>query len=296
MPEEAEYNPQEQRALSMMALLFEKKVELPPSKAFYEKLKQRGYETNAEWESSDAEMRLFYLPQYTVDFTDAKGVPYQLMLTSCSQVEKPRGDALVRSQFWQTPNGAELLDASPWQIFISDFMSSTHPAKVRAQIVSDWLEIALELFPDCKAVWFEGSQNVMTAESLRDNPYQGINRIFHGAVNARFFRVDGTEDMVVDTLGLHVFGVPDVQLHFHDLDPNHVVRLATNIGIYQLENDAPIKDGETIDGMDADGDYQPNTRWHCQHEVSLIAPKREVLDINAGEFAAGKRNSQIQTG
>lgn len=274
-----------------MVLLFEEKGERPSSKLFYEKLKGRGYEVNAQWESNDAKAHLFYLPEYKVDFDDAKGVPYQLMLMDFSPVEKPRGDELTRSQFWQTPNGAELLDSCRWQVFIGDLMSSTHPAKVRTQILSDWLEIALELFPDCKGVWFEGSRNVMTAESLRNNPYKGIERIFHGAVNARFFRVGDTEDMVVDTLGLHVFGVPDVQFHFHGLDPNHVVRLATDIGMYQLNNDIPIKDGETVDGLDADGSYRQDIRWKCRYEVSLIEPKREVLDISAGDFAAGNRDS-----
>jgi len=32
-------------------------------------------------------------------------------------------------------------------------------------------------------------------------------------------------------------------------------------------------------------------RWKCQREVSLLSPKREVIDINPGpEFAAGNRS------
>lgn len=289
MSNETEYKPLEQRALSIMALLFEEKAELSPSKAFAEKLKDRGYEVNTEFEPGDTAARMFFLPQYTVDFDDAKGVNYQLMLTDCSQREKQHGDELARTQFWATPNGVELLDSCPWQVFIGDFMSGTHPAKVRAQILSDWLEIALELLPDCKGVWFEGSQNVMTAEAMRDNPYEGIDRIFQGTVNVRFFRVGDTDDMVVDTLGLHVFGVSDIQFHFQGLDPNHVVRLATDIGMYQLDNDMPIKDNETVDGLGADGSYRQDIQWKCRYEMSLIAPQRAVLDVNAGEFAAGNR-------
>ena len=285
----AEYKPHEQRMLSIMALLFEEEGEMPDGKLLYEKLKERGYEVNAEWEANDKKMRLFYLPEYTVDFDDAKGVPYQLMMTDFSEREKPHGDELARTQFWHTPNGVELLDSCPWQLFIGDFFSSTHPAKVRTQILSDWLEIALAVFPTCKGVWFEGSQNVMTAEALRENPYKGIERIFHGMVNVRFFRVGDTDDMVIDTLGLHVFGIPDIQFHFRELNPNHVVGLATDIGMYQLNNDCPIKNDETIDGLNPDGSYNQEIRWKCQYEMSLIAPKREVLDISAGEFAAGNR-------
>jgi hypothetical protein len=43
------------------------------------------------------------------------------MLTDFSEVEKPHGDQLERTQFWLTPNGAELLDSCHWQVFIGDF-------------------------------------------------------------------------------------------------------------------------------------------------------------------------------
>jgi hypothetical protein len=278
------------RKMFMMFLLFEEKGEMPSGKAIYEKLKEKGYEANAEWEANDKSFRVFYLPEHTVDFEDAKGVPYQLALFDYSECAKPHGDALARTQFWATPNGVELLDSCSYQVMIGDFMSASHAPKVRAQILSDWLDIALELFPACKAVWFESSQNVMTAETLRSNPYEGIKRIFHGAVNARFFRVGDTEDMVVDTLGLHIFGLPDVQFHYRGLNPNHVVSEAYDIAIYQFENDAPIKDGETVGGFDAISGELNDTRWKCQYEFSMIEPKREVLDINTEEYAAGNRN------
>jgi len=275
--------------ISIMCLLFEEKGEMPSSEIICEKLKEKNYKVNAEWEATDQSSRLFFLPEYTVDFDDAKGVNYQLMMLDYHEIKKEHGDELARTQFWQTPNGVELLDSCRWQVLIGDFMSATHPPKVRAQILSDWLDIALDLFPNCKAVWFESCQNIMTAEILRNNPYEGTNRIFHGPINVRFFRVGDTEDMVVDTLGLYVFGLPDVQFHFHGLNPNNVVSMAYDIAMYQFVNDLPIKDDETVAGFDADGNMQKNIRWKCQYEMALIEPRREVLDVNTGDFAAGNR-------
>ncbi|MCL2148158.1 MAG: DUF4261 domain-containing protein [Methanomassiliicoccaceae archaeon] len=275
--------------MSKMYLLFEEKGELPASEAIHKKLNERGYKTSAERVSNEGNMRLFYLPDYTVDFSDKKGVPYQLIMLNYAEAAEAHGDGLDRTQFWNTPDGAELIDSCRWQVVIGEFMSSTHPPEVRARILSDWLSVALDLFPLCKAVWFEGSRNVMTAESLMGNPYEGADRIFHGAVNARYFRVGDTDEMVVDTLGLHVFGMPDVQFHFHGLDPNNVVTAAYDVAMYQFNNGLPIKDGETIDGFDADGEYKEDIRWKCQYEMALVAPKREVLDVNAGEHAAGSR-------
>ena len=293
--EEKTENIQQNGKMSMMFLLFEEKGEMPSEEVIYEKLTEKGYKVNAEWEANNKSMRVFYLPEHTVDFKDAKGVPYQLTMLDYSEYSKPHGDTLARTQFWYTPNGVELLDSCTWQVMIGDFVSTAHPPKIRAQLLSDWLIIALDLFPACKAVWFESSQNIMTTEALRANPYEGIKRIFYGAVNARFFRVGNTDDMVVDTLGLHTLGLPDVQFHYRGLNPNDVVRMAYDIAIYQFENDLPIKDGETVGGFDADSGELNDTRWKCQYEISLIEPKREVLDINAGDYAAGNRNKNADT-
>ena len=283
---------QKNRAMSMMFLLFEEECEMPSDKDIVEKLKQKGYETNAEWESNDKSIRLFYLPQYTVDFSDAKDIPYQLSMFSISKTEKPHGDATARTQFWKTPNGTELLDNCTWQVMIGDFISSNHLPKIRAQILSDWLDIALELFPTCKGVWFEGSKNVMTAEALRENPFQGINKIFYGALNARFFRVGESNDFIVDTIGMHVFGLPDVQFHFHTLNPNNIVSWAYDVALYQFENDVPIGHGETVGGFDEQGNVQENIRWKCNYEMSIIEPQREVLDVHTQNFASGNRESE----
>ena len=72
--------------------------------------------------------------------------------------------------------------------------------------------------------------------------------------------------------------LPDLQYHFHDMDPNWVVNHAYNVASYLLEHDNPMKDGETIDGV-ADGQMCREIQWKCQYEDALIQPPRGVLDI-----------------
>jgi hypothetical protein len=79
-------------------------------------------------------------------------------------------------------------------------------------------------------------------------------------------------------------GVPDVQYHFHGLDPNEIVHHAKNTAIYQFENNAPIDSGHTIEGV------SPGSEWMCQYESALIQPMRDVLDVEAGKYASGNRN------
>jgi len=292
---EKEYMEMIQRnmAMSSMSLLFEEKPDIPSDEEIVKRLKEKGYNKTTVWTSDDLNMRTFYLLDRVADFKDAKNVPFQLaIITPDSPKTNTQLDELVYSQFWNTPNGKELLDSCLWQIFLRDMMGSAHLPKTRAQILSDWLEIALEMSPSCKAIWFDSSQNILTAKDARNNPYKDFNRIFNGAVNARFVNIGETDgEMLVDTLGLHVYGIPDIQVHFHKLNPDNVVNLAYNLAIYQFENDMPIKDNETVDGFDENGTpiTDVSLRWKCQYEISLLEPKREVLDINAGIFAAGDR-------
>jgi hypothetical protein len=55
-----------------------------------------------------------------------------------------------------------------------------------------------------------------------------------------FFRVHGTEDSLIDSLGLFTLGLPDIQYHFHTLDPNDVSWHAFNAAAYSFEADVPV--------------------------------------------------------
>ena len=98
------------------------------------------------------------------------------------------------------------------------------------------------------------------------------------------FSVSATTRLVMDTLGLYVFGLPDVQCHFRDREPGEIAALLFATGVYLFEAGDVIADGNTISGPDGDG------RLVCRREPALIAPAREVLDIDLGDpYAAGDR-------
>lgn len=82
--------------------------------------------------------------------------------------------------------------------------------------------------------------------------------------------------------------LPDLQYHFHGIDPNEVASHAYNVLSYIYDNGNPIKNGDHIDGL-ADGKMNQDVQWNVQYENSWIQPIREVIDINMGEYAAGNR-------
>lgn len=105
-------------------------------------------------------------------------------------------------------------------------------------------------------------------------------------VNVRFFSVgDSAAEMIMDTLGLHVFALPDVQCHYRDANPAEIAALLSGTAGYLFAAGDVIADGHTISGADGQG------RYLCRHEMSLIGPAREVLDIDLGDpYAAGSRD------
>ena len=276
LSEEAQYS-----GVYIMWLLFHEKCDVPQTSVIHEKLKERFGDVDVV--SGDSGMHSFALLSHLVTYEDGKEAASMVMMTDCDEIEKPHGDDIARTQFWDCQDGVELLDSCKYQVMFGDFMAGGLPALERADILADWLEIALELFPSCVAVYVNASGKLLTADRARSNPCSGPQRFIWFGLNVRFFSIQGTDDSLVDSLGLYALGLPDVQYHFHSLNPDDVVNHAYNTATYQFENDAPIQSGHTIGGLSED------SSWKCQYEHSLIQPSRDLLDIEMGEFAAGNR-------
>lgn len=107
-----------------------------------------------------------------------------------------------------------------------------------------------------------------------------------GVLNVRLFSV-GNDDgaMVMDTLGLDLFDLPDLQCHFKDFDAAEVAAMLFSTAVYVFDEGDVIDDGHTISGPRGDEHFE------CRHELSLLDPKRVVIDVDLGAaFAAGERD------
>ncbi|MDR1912048.1 MAG: DUF4261 domain-containing protein [Helicobacteraceae bacterium] len=262
-------------------LLFKNGVEAPNAAFFYAKLEEKFGRVDIVSDSAD--LYSFALLDYA--YGEKAKTPSMILIASCNELKKPLGDQIARSQFWEVKNGAAVLDSLPFSVIISDFMAAGLDPITRSGVLADWLDIALDLYPECEAIFFQPSAKLLLADQWRENPYndRGAPRFLYGGMNIRNFRIDGTNDRLVDTLGLFAFGLADIQYHFRALDLNEIVGHAFNTAIYQFENGEPIESGHTIEGV-SEGE-----KWRCQYENALIQPAREVLDVAAGKYAAGKR-------
>lgn len=191
----------------------------------------------------------------------------------------------VRGQMWNVKDANGLLSSCTHAVRLADDNALKMEYKQRGKMLTQLIEAGLALYPDCVAVFVPASGRLVTAEQVRDNPARGGDRFLYLCVNTRLFSISGTNsDMMIDTVGLYLLGLPDIQYHFHTLNPNKVIKHAYSVASLLYAVGAMMKSGETIDGMDDYG-VTKEIRWPFQYEPALIEPPRTVMAITPGEYA-----------
>lgn len=270
----------------MVQLLTKEKCEMPSNERFTEILSKHLGKVE---QFGDRKLCVsFAAHDYISELKDAS-VPVTLMISDCNEFVPDSIDDFRRSQIWDCMSDRDrILSECKYQILATDTLGGGLPSRKRADMLMDYLEALVELYPQCEAVYNLNSGKMIMSDDIRKKEITGIDRFIRYAVNVRLFNIQGTEDKVVDTLGLSLLYIEDLQYHFHGMDPNWVVNHAYNLASYLLYNDNPMKDGDTIDGI-RKGMIVQDIQWKCQYEDALIQPARVVMDVCMGEYAAGNR-------
>jgi Domain of unknown function (DUF4261) len=228
----------------------------------------------------------FAHPDHIVQLKDA-AVPAATLVVKSEDPIDPSSLEPALQQSWKFPEARQAVQDCSTFVIVSEFMSSPLPYRERLDLFQAVVASTLEVV-SCEAIhWIPTQQIVDPVKYLQDFNHPDIPKLFAGALNVRLFNVSGSEgDLIMDTLGLAVFGLPDLQCHYRGLVPKEVAQVLYDTALYVFENGDVIKDGHTVQGISAD------QKWRCQHEKALIAPERVVLDLNPGApYAAGQRKS-----
>jgi len=267
-----------------MQLLFDKPPCMPNISDLENSLNEKFGEVK---NISNDELIVFAVNKYITQFKDGSS-PVQLAMSKATKFEQEKLSDIERSQLWNVKNGKELLNTITYKIQILDLMCFLD-YKDRCNLLMDWLEVAVSLFPECKGIWIPSAGKLFTADDVRNHQIENDDRFVYFCVNTRLFNIQNSDEMLVDTLGMYAIGLTDVQYHFHGLDPKAIVNHAYNVASYIFSSEQEINNGETIDGLDNNTTSQ-DVQWKCQYEESLVQPKRVVLDICPTGYAAGNRN------
>ncbi len=263
-------------------LFFEKEPQIDKHALFEAMKKYCGHVAMADTRA-DSRLIMFFHVDHEVQYKDAQA-PAQFVVMFPNPREKTREDYHASfQQSWNWRDAQETVEQCPYSLLATDMMASGLPYKERLQLFRNSLRALVETVP-CQAIHFHLTQQFVSPEQYVES-FEGEEKgELYGTINVRLFHLEGSDDMIMDTLGFAAIGLPDLQCHFRELEPDAIAHMFYNTAYYIYEHGDVIEDGHTIQGI------QPSDKWTCYHEISLVDPKREVLDINPGfPYAGGNR-------
>jgi hypothetical protein len=226
-------------------------------------------------------------PKHPVKLGNAL-IPAQTMVALAEKAIPAEVFEGALQQTWEFPEARTRVQSCSSAVLVSDLMASSLPHRERLDLFESCLRAVLDCVP-CAAIHWRPSGRIVDPAAWRREFDAGdaASRFFAGAINVRMFKPHGegavnTGELVMDTLGLSALGLPDVQCHFHGLDPSPVARVLYNTAWYLCCEGDVIADGHTLEGVGA-------SKWRCEHQRSIAGPERLVLDLNPGpEHTPGK--------
>ncbi len=283
------------RQMYTIQLLFTDKGRRPEPEEMREELERTFGKTQIVTQAGEEGKRMteFALMEKTFQRED-KTYPVQLVMGDYGEFDPDKIPEIQRRQQWSCKDSEAILKDCKYRVIISDFMTMGLPYKERCNILLEWLKAAMRMFPGCIAIWFTPSAKLLSAGQIYNNPYKDEEVFFYSSLNVRFFKINESEDMVVDTLGLYAFNLPDIQYFFHGRKPQEVVRHAYSTAAFVFANNAPVKNGAAVSGLDEEGQMSREVSWPCHYAFSLIRPVRGVMDVCMNEYASGNRKEMKQ--
>ncbi|MFW5435768.1 DUF4261 domain-containing protein [Paenibacillus apiarius] len=234
------------------------------------------WEANGDNPEETGDVMLFFHMNLMVSYQDGEMPAQTCIMTSDTTVEAESFETALQ-QAWHWPEARAAVAGCGHSLLLTDFCARGLDYKERLQMISGALRALVETAP-CEAIYFQASDNIVHPQAYVEALNAGQR--LYGAMNVRFYNVAGRDEMLMDTCGLAALGLPDVQCHFRDMEPNAVASWIGDIAYYLFEQGDIIQDGETV-GSD-------ELRWLCEHQYALAAPRRYVLDLNPGpEHYAG---------
>ncbi len=270
--------------------LFENPVKMPELQVFLEALEQHfgkviPLQEDAQMPKSAPELLGFMLMEHTVYYeADKREFPSQLLICGADAFQQEIWDEMICANFWACSNKETFLPRCKYSLMAMNMVAAGLPMMEEYGIMAEYADMILEVFPDCIGIYWPHSQSLTPREYYEEPHWHNPqNHFLDGGLNVRFFRLQGTDEMLFDTLGLTAIGLPDLQFHCKNLEPDDVVMFLRNLAAYLYQYGDIIEDGNTVEGIH-------HERWVCQREDSIAEPLRMVLDINPGEFAGGNRS------
>jgi len=186
---------------------------------------------------------MFAFPDLAHTFAD--GVSAALMVAVLSGTGPGPGRDL--SQTWDWAEAAQVLQASPHTLLVSELIGRVHPPRQRVEAFGAVVDSIIAM-TEPSATWWPSSGRAMA-------PGDAVSTRLRGLVNVRMFNNTAPPaGIFMDTIGLHALGLPDVEINFGDFKPDQIAGMLYDLAGYLVDGNE-IHDGHTVQGL------SPDDRW-----------------------------------
>ena len=229
---------------------------------------------------SDEEALHLALDGYPVEYEEGQVVPAQILFMSDASPKmnpdaRKMAEALETSlgQTWGWAEARSVAAHARHTLLVTEFLATGLEPRQRAYVFPRVLYAAAKHIP-CAALHFPKSQCLVDPEAFLALPPGDDERYsLQGLVNVRLFSVrDAEDEIVMDTLGLHVLGLPDLQCHRAGVNPDDLAAWLYSLAAYVAETETVIDGGDTVDAFDG-------IPTRMEYEESLVEPRRVVLNL-----------------
>lgn len=185
-------------------------------------------------------------------------------------------DQSILEQNLEFPELTAKVQTATKTIIIGDLLANYLPYKTRLSLIHNMVLSLLEQVTPTAILW-TASGYLLPPETYTKSKLPDGD-VVYPAIKLRSFNISNAEEgsMIIDTLGLAPFGLPDVQCHFRNLDRPSVAESILAFAHYIFDRGDVVADGNTVRGIT---DFD---KWKCRHEESIANPKRVVIDVNPG--------------
>ncbi|SHH07983.1 DUF4261 domain-containing protein [Flavobacterium defluvii] len=217
---------------------------------------------------------MFQFPDFQIELADAT-IPAQCLIAVPDdgkfEIEIP--DTAFQ-QNWNWPEAEEIVRNCNYEILVTDFMSRTLPYKERFNLYMEFLA-AVTKMTQPNAIYSFHAEKIINPVEFIDAWESGHNSILDILCNVRLYNISDSEnnEMIMDSVGLHSFGLPDFQIQFSGFDANDIANWIWNYVYYVFENGDIIENGNTLEGIES------GSKWKCERVLSTISPERVVINV-----------------
>lgn len=169
----------------MIQLLFNEPPTMPTKESMLKIMEK--HVGPVEMFGNDETVCSFAALSHNAEFKDGKFHPH-LMVMNCQGFQGTGFvDDFKLSQMWDCQKDRDrIFSECKYHILGVDMVSATLPAQERTNLLMDFTDALVELFPACEAFYFQNAGKLFLAKDVREHTVEGTERFIRLRVNVPF--------------------------------------------------------------------------------------------------------------